>query len=253
MQYLPGKFVWFEHVSADPAKAAAFYGELCGWSRQSMPMDQQTYDIIMNGDKGIGGYRKAEPGQQSHWASYLSVPDVDKSFAAASKAGAQSLLPPTDFGAVGRAAAISDPTGAMVFLWKGAQEDPADVEKTPHGGWFWNELHSTDAKAAAGFYAKLIGYQIDTMDMGPAGPYYILKDDSGKMRAGVLQQEPGMPVPSHWLPYIHVADCDAAQRKAMTLGANKTVVPPTDIPNIGRFAIMADPLGALIGVITSAG
>lgn len=252
MRQLTGKFVWFEHVSADPAKAAAFYGELCGWSRQSMPMGEQTYDIITNGEQGIGGYRKADTGTPGHWASYLSVADVDNSFAAAGKAGAQALMPPTDFGEVGRAAFLRDPTGAMVCLWKGARDDPADVRMAPVGGWFWNELHSTDAKGAAAFYEKLIGYKVDTMDMGPSGPYYILKDSGGQMRAGIMQRSAKPPMPSHWLPYIHVADCDAAVRKAMALGAIKTVEPPTDIPNIGRFAILVDPLGVLIAVITGA-
>ena len=45
MSYLPGKFVWFEHVSNDSAKARAFYGELCGWTSETMPMGEQTYQI----------------------------------------------------------------------------------------------------------------------------------------------------------------------------------------------------------------
>jgi len=252
MKYLPGKFVWFEHVSADPARAAAFYGALCGWTGQSMLLGPDSYDMIMLAGKAIGGYRKAGAGMPSHWASYLSVPDVDKSLASASQAGARTLMPATDLGAVGRAAAIHDPTGAMLFLWKGARDDAADVARIPVGGWFWNELHSTDAKAAVVFYEKLIGYQVDTMDMGSAGAYYILKDDAGKMRAGILQQEAGVPMPSHWLPYIQVADCDAAAQHATGLGALKTVVPPTDIPDVGRFAVLVDPLGALIAVITGA-
>jgi uncharacterized protein len=252
MRNMPGKFVWFEHVSADPAKAAAFYSDLCGWGRQSMPMGQRTYDIITNGEQGIGGYRKADADMPSHWASYLSVDDVDKRFAAAGEAGAQALMPPTDFGEVGRGATLRDPSGAMVCLWRGARDDPADVEKTPLGGWFWNELHSTDAKRAVAFYEALIGYTVDTMDMGPGGPYYIFKDSSGQMRAGVMQQSSPSPLPSHWLPYIHVADCDAAVRKAMALGALKTAQPPTDIPNIGRFAILVDPLGAIIAIMTGA-
>ncbi len=249
MSHLPGKFVWFEHVSNDVAKARAFYTALCGWTVQPMPMGEQPYDIIMNGAAGIGGFRGAEPGMPSHWASYLSVSDVDTSFAAAVAAGAKGLMPPMDFGAVGRAAAVADPTGAAVCLWKGAQDDPADVEKTPVGGWFWNELFTTDAKAAVAFYEKALGFSHDEMDMGPQGIYYMLKDAAGAMRAGVMQQPPGMAVPSNWLPYVHVADCDAAAAKATALGAQAITMPPTDIPNIGRFAVVIDPLGAAIAII----
>lgn len=252
MSYLPGKFVWFEHVSNDVAKARAFYSALCGWTVQPMPMGEQAYDIIMNGASGIGGFRAAEPGVPGHWASYLSVSDVDKSLAAATAAGASTLMPGTDFGTVGRAAAIADPTGAAVCLWKGAQGDPADEEKTPVGGWFWNELFTKDAKAAVSFYERVFGFSHDEMDMGAQGTYYLLKDAAGKMRGGVMQQPPGLAVPSSWLPYVHVADCDAAVAKATQLGAQAITMPPTDIPNVGRFAVMIDPVGAAIAVIKGA-
>lgn len=253
MAHLPGKFVWFEHVSPDPARAQAFYGGLCAWTVQSMPMGGQTYDMIMNGEQAIGGWRSADTGVATHWASYLSVPDVDKSVMASTAAGATLVMPPTAFGDVGRGAAIQDPSGAMVCLWKNAQGDPQDAANTPFGNWFWNELWSTDVKAATAFYAKALGHTIDTMDMGPQGTYYILKDGGGAMRAGAMQQAPDASMPSFWLPYIHVADCDAAGAMARELGAVETIVPPTDIPGIGRFTVIIDPLGAPIGLIKGAG
>ncbi len=249
MSYLPGKFVWFEHVSTDTIKARDFYRALCGWIIQSMPMGEQSYDMIINGTDSIGGFRSGEPGTPAHWVSYLSVPDVERSFAAAKAAGARGLMAPTDFGEVGRAAVIADPTGAAVSLWKGAQGDPADVEKTPLGGWFWNELFTPDAKAAVAFYEKAFGYSHDAMDMGTQGFYYLLKDAASKLRAGVMQQPADMRVPAHWLPYIRVADCDATVVKAMQLDAKMTLVAPTDIPNVGRFAVLLDPVGAAIAVI----
>lgn len=200
-----------------------------------------------------GGFRTAEKGTGAHWASYLSVDDVERSFAAATQAGASAVMPPTDYGDVGRAAVVKDPTGAMVCLWRGAQDDPQDVEPAPFGGWIWNELWSSDAKAAVAFYEKALGFSHVTMDMGPGGTYYILRDGEKAMRSGIMQQPPDSPLPSLWLPYIHVADCDAASTKAMQLGAIKTIVPPSDIPGIGRFTVLIDPLGAPIGLIKGAG
>ncbi len=248
MSYLPGKFVWFEHVSNEPAKARAFYQSLIGWSVQDVPMGGQPYAMIMNGSDSIGGFRTAAPGMASHWLSYLSVPDVDKSHAVAVAAGAKSEMDPMAAGP-GRASVITDPTGAMVSLWKGADGDPADVEKTPVGGWFWNELWSTDAKAALDFYKKVLGYGVDTLDMGEQGTYYLLKTPDGKMRAGLMQAMPDMQMPSNWLPYIHVKDCDAAAAQATQLGAKMIAVPPTDIPNVGRFSVVVDPTGAAVAVM----
>ncbi len=253
MTQLPGKFVWFEHVSTDPAQARRFYEGLCGWTTQSVPMGEQTYDIITNAGTGIGGYRKAEPGQHACWACYLSVPDVDKAFAAALAAGAKAVTGPMDYGQAGRGAVVTDPTGARLSLWTGARDDPADVGRTPVGGWCWNELHAKDAKAAVAFYTSVFGLAHEAMDMGAAGIYTILKDAGGARRGGILQQESGVQAPSSWLPYIEVADCDAATGKAMQLGAQQTIAPPTEVEHTGRFSIVMDPLGAPIGLIQSAG
>jgi predicted enzyme related to lactoylglutathione lyase len=252
MSHIPGKFVWFEHQSPDPAKAIAFYGALLGWKTQTMPMGEGTYHIIMNGDTGVGGMTTAQKGAPSAWMSYLSVADVDASHKKALSNGAKSLMPPTDFGTVGRAAVIVDPTGACLSLWRDAQPDRPDQEKTPIGDWFWNEHWSENDKRAVAFYKKTFGFGTDTMDMGPGGTYTMLKTKDGKMRAGLMKSNM-KGAPTMWLPYIHVADCDAAVAKAKKLGALAIAVPPTDIPNIGRFGIIIDPQGAPVALMKGAG
>ena len=77
MSHLPGKFVWFEHVSNDIAKARAFYEPLFGWHTEAMPMGGgDPYHVILNGGTGIGGYSKAPAGAPNSWLSYLSVADA---------------------------------------------------------------------------------------------------------------------------------------------------------------------------------
>lgn len=245
--HLPGKFVWFEHVSNDVAKARAFYESLFGWHVERMPIGDGSYDMLMHDSSGgIGGLTTARAGERTHWASYLSVPDVDGRYAAATKAGAKPLLPPTDFGPVGRGAAVIDPTGAAVCLWKSAQGDRPDVAQLPAGDWCWNELWTPDAATALAFYEQVFGYTHDSMDMGPQGTYYILKAGD-KPRAGLFQS-PDDKTPPMWLPYVQVADCDASAATATQLGA-QVVMPPTDIPKVGRFAVFVDPQGAAIAVI----
>ena len=253
MRYLPGKFVWFEHISNDATKAKKFYSDLIGWSVQDMPMGDQTYGMLMNAGASIGGFRTAGAGMPNCWTSYLSVLDADKSHVAAVAAGAKSLMAPFDMMGNGRTCALADPTGAAFCLWQGARDDAADVEKTPFGGWFWNELHSTDSKAALAFYQKAFGYTVDSMDMGPMGMYHVLKSADGKMRGGLMQASPQMTMPSNWLPYIHVSDCDAACARAQQLGAVMVIMPPTDIPNVGRACVLLDATGAAIGLIKGAG
>ena len=246
MARLAGKFVWFEHLSNDIPKARAFYEKLFGWNTEAMAMGAgDPYQVIHNGDKGIGGYTQAPAGSPPQWLSYLSVTDVDAAYKAALAAGAKSLMAPTDYGGAGRAATIADPTGGVFALWKGAQDDPADVDKTPPGGWIWNELTTKDDKAALAFYEKVFGFTHDAMPM-PDGTYYVLKRGD-KGRAGVFKA-PNPSIPTMWLPYVSVADCDAVAAHAKSLGAT-VHMPPTDIPNVGRFAMFGDPQGAAIAVL----
>lgn len=250
MSHIPGKFVWFEHQSSDIPKARKFYDALFGWHTESMPIDGQRYSMILNGDgttsTGIGGYGIAAAGARPQWMSYLSVPDVDASYRTALDAGATSISAPMNYGSVGRGAALADPTGAVFSLWRSNQDDRPDAQKTAIGDWCWNELWTRDAPRALAFYERLIGYQRDAMDMGPMGTYYMLK--TGEVSRGGLMQSVDREAPSMWLPYVAVADCDATAARGRALGG-KVLSPPEEIPNIGRFAILQDPLGAAIAVI----
>ena len=70
--------------------------------------------------------------------------------------------------------------------------------------------------------------------------------------AGVMQitEEMG-PVPPHWRVYFGVANVDDITSKADSLGAT-ILVPGTEIPGIGRFAVIQDPQGAVFGIFTDA-
>jgi hypothetical protein len=246
MSYLPGKFIWFEHVSNDVQKARRFYGELFGWSSDPVPMGAEPYHMIQNKGQGIGGFRTAMPGVPNHWMSYLSVPDVDASVRAAQAAGAQVLMPATDFAPVGRGATIADPTGAVLSVWKSAEGDPPDSERVPPGGWYWNECCTRDAAAALAFYERVFGYTHETMTLDPQNPYYVLMKD-GVARAGLMRvADPAAP--PAWLPYVAVTDCDATAERARALGAQQLVA-PRDIPDVGRFTVLMDPAGAVIAAI----
>jgi predicted enzyme related to lactoylglutathione lyase len=123
-------------------------------------------------------------------------------------------------------------------------EDP----KLKHGTFGWNELMTTDTAAAKEFYGKLFGWQTEDMPMGDFN-YTILK-------IGTLQVGGLMPIPSKakgtppcWNSYVTVDDIDKTAAKAQELGGT-IIVPPSDIPDVGRFAVIQDPQGAVISAIT---
>ena len=110
------------------------------------------------------------------------------------------------------------------------------------GGFVWNELMTTDVKAARDFYAGLFGWKWKTENMGAFE--YHMAHLGDKPIAG-LMQTPEEKRPSQWLSYVSVDDVDARTRRAVALGGRE-IVPPRDIPQIGRFSVILDPQGACI-------
>lgn len=247
MDYHHGKFVWFEHLSHDLPKATAFYDALFGWRTEPVGIPASVpYPTIYNAGHAIGGFREAPADTAVRWVTYLSVPDVDVSFRDAIAAGATPVMPPTEYGTVGSGAVLADPTGAEFVIWQSTRGDPPDAAEIAIGDWYWNELATTDESRALAFYESAFGFSSEAMDMGPMGTYYVLKKD-GKPRAG-LMRAPQPADGSGWLPYVRVADCDDSATKAQSLGA-RIAMPPSDIPQVGRFSVLIDPLGAAIAVI----
>ena len=117
-----------------------------------------------------------------------------------------------------------------------------------HGAFSWCELVTPDVAAAKAFYTKLFGW--DTEDMSMPGMTYTVVKAGGKGIGGI------MPIPRDakgmlpmWGAYVTVDDVDSTARNAEKLGA-KILMPPTDIPTVGRFCVIQDPQGAVINAIT---
>ncbi len=246
-----GKFVWFEYVTKEIQKAQGFFGELFGWTTQEMPMPQGSYTMIASEGEMIGGYQSTPAGApaQAHWLSYLQVESADKSAELARSLGGKIAQRPMQVGDAGTMAVVLDPTGGAFALWQPAKPEGSGDYKGRPGTWCWNELWTGDPGAAVEFYKRLGGFEEKKMESPGMGTYHILETD-GKGRAGVFKS-PAPDVPTMWLPYVFVADADKTVERAKKLGASAQV-PPTDIPNIGRFAVIIDPQGAALGIIKPA-
>jgi predicted enzyme related to lactoylglutathione lyase len=244
---IPGKFVWFEHVSRDAKKAQAFYGEVLRWSAQPFPMGAFTYEMIHAGDTMIGGYATPKTDRQpSHWIAYVSVEDVDAAAKATTANGGKVVEAPHEIPGVGRTARIADPQGAEISVFRNASGDPPDTGSTPPGQFIWNELHTTDVTKALLFYEKVVGFSHRAMDMGPGGVYHVLST-GGVERGGVTHWlAPGAP--PHWLPYVHVDDVDATLGRATRHGGT-VLFGPEEIPGVGRLGGFTDPTGAALAMI----
>jgi predicted enzyme related to lactoylglutathione lyase len=80
------------------------------------------------------------------------------------------------------------------------------------------------------------------------GDYTIFK--TGDIGVGGMLESTRVPgnIPPHWLPYFAVADCDATVDTCKAAGG-KVHMTPVEIPNVGRFAALADPQGAAFAVL----
>jgi len=119
------------------------------------------------------------------------------------------------------------------------------------GQFVWYELMTSDTGAASDFYSKVTGWT--TQDSGMPGMEYFMFATNGEPHSGLMQLTPEMQqkgIPPHWLGYVGVASVDDAAAQATSLGG-QVMVPPTDIPNMGRFAVLADPHGAAIAVYSN--
>lgn len=114
------------------------------------------------------------------------------------------------------------------------------------GRFIWHELLTTDTAAAATFYPRVVPWRTQPSSM----PGYTIWM-AGQTQVGGLMALPSdaAGTPPHWLIYIGTPNVDATAEHAQRLGA-RVLKSATDIPNVGRFAVLADPQGATFALYT---
>lgn len=235
-----GQFVWFELVTDDVEAGLSHYEKVLGWTRRAMPMGDFDYQMIGRGELGHCGVVKPQGADAAgHWTSYIAVDDVDATVARVEGAGGEVRVPATDLPGVGRFALIADPEGATLHVFRPAGEGNAS------SGFHWNELWCHDPEQTLRFYAQVLGAEIVTMDM-PMGKYYLLR--FGDRATGGAFRSPVADLPAHWLPYALVEDVDAAVGRARSDGGALLGEVQT-VEEVGRFAVLASPDGARLGVM----
>ena len=120
-------------------------------------------------------------------------------------------------------------------------------DATVHGKFVWHELLTTDPKAAARFFSKVIGWKPKAWEVDAA---YTIFHSGDRGVAGLMALPDAARktnLPPHWLSYIGTADVDQTLALATSLGANVRNA-PEDVPNAGRFAVLEDPHGAVFGI-----
>jgi len=117
-----------------------------------------------------------------------------------------------------------------------------------NGAFSWTELLTSDVAGARRFYGSLLGWTFEDMDSGST-PYTIIR--AGEHNVGGLMAIPpaAKGMAPAWGAYVTVDDVDKLTARVAGLGG-KVLAQPRDIPGVGRFAVIQDPQGAAISLIT---
>lgn len=250
---------WIDTEQPDPEAAKGFYGELFGWTFTDVsPEGAPLYSIASLSGRDLGGLSASDSGSAA-WNTYIAVDDADAVAARVWASGGEVRVPPADTGPAGRLAVCADPSGAVFRLWQARERPGAQVVNEP-GSWNFSDLH-TDRTNAAGFYCKLLGWEVS--DLGFArllrvpgyGDHLQATVDPGiRERQSSVAAPPGFedaigwiaslePGSSpHWHVTLAVADRDEAAQVAQRLGAE--VVDRQD-SRWTRTAVIRDPQGAV--------
>jgi uncharacterized protein len=124
------------------------------------------------------------------------------------------------------------------------------IRMADHGTFYWNELVTVDQKRAGEFYSSLLGWKCREIDAGRFGIYTLFTLDD-KDVAGMMNpiSEYARARSPWWSAYVAVDNIDACAKKVAGLGG-RLVEGVTEIPGVGRTCMVADPMGAMICLMT---
>lgn len=110
----------------------------------------------------------------------------------------------------------------------------------------WHDLMAADVEGAKRFYGELFGWRFDAGKSG--GAYeHIWAGDRGI--GGMVKIEAGQKIPPHWIGYVSVDDVKATVQAATRAGGH--VVHEESLPEVGDWAVVIDPQGAVLAPFKS--
>jgi len=122
-----------------------------------------------------------------------------------------------------------------------------------HGKFVWYQLMAHDSAAAGEFYARVVGWNV--RDAGGENQGYAIVSAGERGVGGIARicaDAEAQGLRPGWIGYVAVDDANAAAEEIAAAGG-RVLSPPADIPNVGRFAIVADPQGASFMILTPHG
>ena len=221
----------------------SFYTSVFGWKINDMPIpDGSVYTMLQVDGHDLGAlYENKE--HPPDWNSYVNVASVDESAQRAQENGATVIAPPFDVMDVGRMAVIADPAGASLCLWQAEKthrrHDPRRLQ------------HALLERADDARHRRRARVLQEPLRLEPEGQPRIHRDrpriDRHRRHDADHARDAG---DADRLDAVLLRPrCDAYGREDRSRSAARSTWRRTDIPNVGRFAVCADPQGAMFNII----
>ncbi len=243
--YAPGVPSWIDIGVPDIPAAADFYRALFGWECPEGDPEFGGYRVCTLNGRTVAGLGPAMNPGPPYWSTYVNVVSADEAVAKAEAAGGTVIVPAMDVGPAGRMAFFADPVGAVIGVWQAGEHPGAGVVNEP-GAFCWSELLTSDIARSIEFYGAVFGWTAQTNE--GEMPYTEFSVD-GRAIAGMMTIPPMAPpdMPPNWGVYFAVGNTDDAVARIQDLGG-AVLMAAIDIEP-GRFAVVADPAGAVFNVI----
>ncbi|MCM2412454.1 MULTISPECIES: VOC family protein [unclassified Streptomyces] len=251
---------WVDVQLPDLEAGKRFYGELFGWTFRAG--DGPYADALSDGKLVAALAAKQDGRMPTAWGIYFATEDITASVARIRECGGQVITDPVRAGRSGALAQAADPGGAVFGLWQAGERKGFQKQNEP-GSFCWTEVYTRQKDRVDPFYEKVFGFRstdpdevgsgapgtdearIDFRMWSPAGTEPG-PDTAVGGRSVITDAFPAV-LPSYFLNYFAVADCDASAETTVRLGG-RVLEPPFDIP-YGRMAVLQDNQGAVFAVL----
>jgi len=125
----------------------------------------------------------------------------------------------------------------------------SEVTQYQENTFCWADLSTNNAEAAKKFYTTLFNWLAIDVPTGENETYTMLQKQDKNVCA-LYAMDPEMSqqgIPPSWQVYVAVKDVDTAVEKAAKL-QGEVIMPPFDIFDYGRMAVIQDPTGASLAL-----
>src|SRR5690606_7198088 len=121
-------------------------------------------------------------------------------------------------------------------------------DETLHGAPCWYETMTHDIEKTVDYYTALFGWTVEKQTM--EGMDYRVFSNGDHMVAGAMQITPELgDFPTHWAAYFTVDNVDQSAELVTQLDG-EIILPPHDIPGVGRIAGVSSPQGVMFYMLT---